>query len=140
MMTREADYAIRAVLYLARQESSRLVTTSELAEEMLVPYRFLRRIMQKLSEGGFIEAQRGKGGGIRLAQPGHDISLFNVLQTVDPKCLTLNLCLNGRVDCPRAGYCRVRERLDDVQAELGEALRAITFDQLEDHPSPRESR
>jgi len=130
MITREADYAIRAVLYLSAQPDSRLVATSELAQRMAVPYRFLRRIVQKLVDGRLVEAQRGKGGGVRLTRASADISLFDVLNTVDPKALCVNACLDDHDVCVRAAYCTVRPRLDGLQARLGEELRAITFDAL----------
>ncbi len=131
MITREADYAIRAVLYLSTQTDGRLVATSELADEMLVPYRFLRRIVQKLVDGGLVEAQRGKGGGVRLTRASREISLLDVLQTVDPKALCMNLCLDDRSACERSAFCSVRTRLDGLQERLAAELGDITFDRLQ---------
>lgn len=131
MITREADYAIRAVLYLSTQTDGRLVATSELADEMLVPYRFLRRIVQKLVDGGLVEAQRGKGGGVRLTRASREISLLDVLQTVDPKALCINLCLDDRTACERSPFCSVRSRLDGLQERLAAELGRITFDRLQ---------
>ena len=130
MITREADYAIRAVLYLSDQDSSRLVATSELAKEMLVPYRFLRRIVQKLVENGLLEAQRGKGGGVRLSRPGKEITVFEVLRMVDPKSVALSSCLNGRTDCPRSQACTIRRHLGGLQEKIDDELQGLTFDQL----------
>jgi Rrf2 family transcriptional regulator, nitric oxide-sensitive transcriptional repressor len=135
MITREVDYAIRAVLYLSMQDGRRLVATSELAEEMVVPYRFLRRIVQKLVDGGLVEAQRGKGGGVRLTRTGGEISLFDVLQTIDPKALCLNACLNGAEACVREPFCTVRQHLDGLQGRLDGELRGFTFDVLRSAPT-----
>ena len=142
MITREADYAIRAVLYLASQDDGQLVATSELAERMLVPYRFLRRIVQKLVDGGLLEAQRGKGGGVRLTRTSREISLLDVLQTVDPRALCLNGCLEDTSICRRAVFCVVRRNLDQLQERLAADLRALTFDRLqaEDAAAPPASR
>ena len=134
MITREVDYAMRAVLYLATQDRKRLVATSELAQEMVVPYRFLRRIVQKLVDGGLIEAQRGKGGGVRLARSCQEITLFDVLQTVDPKALCVNSCLNGTDTCVRTAFCTLRQHLGDLQQRLGFELRSITFEVLQSAP------
>ena len=111
------------------------MATSELAQEMVVPYRFLRRIVQKLVDGGLIEAQRGKGGGVRLTRASREISLFDVLQTVDPKALCVNGCLNGTDACVRTPFCTVRQHLDDLQERLGWELRGITFDELQNAPT-----
>lgn len=130
MITREADYAIRAVLYLSSQPRGRLVATSELAEEMLVPYRFLRRIVQRLVESGLVHAQRGKGGGIRLTRPCQEITLLDVMQIIDPKALCVNLCLDDPAACQRALFCSVRPCLEGLQSRIAAELARIRFDQL----------
>lgn len=131
MITREADYAIRAVLYLAAKGDTGLVATNELADEMLVPYRFLRRIVQKLVEGGLVVTHRGKGGGLRLARRPDEITLVDVLRIADSKALYLNSCLtNGHAICPRAPFCTVRPQLRAVQDQLGCALDGLTFAML----------
>ncbi len=131
MITREGDYAIRAILYLAAQPNGRPVATSELADRMVVPYRFLRRIVQKLVDGRLLKAQRGKGGGVRLARPGRSISLFDVLSVVDPKALCVNECLDGEMECVRAAYCTIRPRLQSLQETIARELRSIPFDALQ---------
>ena len=132
MITREADYAIRAVLYLSSQSNGRLVATSELADEMLVPYRFLRRIVQRLVESGLVHAQRGKGGGVRLTRPCQEITLLDVMQIIDPKALCVNLCLDDPEACKRAPFCSVRPCLDALQSRIAAELKRIRFDMLLD--------
>ena len=77
-----------------------------------------------------MEAQRGKGGGLRLARDATAITVGDVLQMVDPKSMVLNPCLNGHADCPRAELCTVRPRLRGVQEQLGDSLHSLTFDQF----------
>ena len=130
MITREADYAIRTVLYLAQKEGEGNISSAELAEEMFVPYSFLRRIVQKLVEEGIVESRRGKGGGVLLLKKKGEISLFDVLQSFDPKALQLNSCFEDESFCPRSGICSVHKKMDGVQKLLNNNLRDITFDQL----------
>ena len=67
MITREADYAIRALLLLMDSEGENsIITTQTLSEEMDIPYRFLRKILKKLRDSDFIETKKGKTGGIKL--------------------------------------------------------------------------
>lgn len=130
MITREADYAIRTVLYLAQKEGEGRVSSAALAEEMFVPYSFLRRIVQKLVEVGIVDSRKGKGGGVLLLKRKEEISLFGILQAFDPKALRLNSCLEEENCCPRAEICQVHNKLDGVQQILNNNLRDITFDQL----------
>ena len=133
MITREADYGIRAVLYLAaKQDNGRSprISTRQLAEEMDVPYRFLRNITRKLVDAGLVTSQRGKGGGLRLALPREKLSLLDVLLVMDRDGVRLNECMAGDFDCPRMGICPVHKRLADIQDGLNCELASVTFDQL----------
>ena len=52
---------------------------------MLIPYRFLRKIVQRLVTAGIVVARRGKRGGIALAEPNASLSLLDVLRAADPR-------------------------------------------------------
>lgn len=130
MITKEADYAIRTVLYLAKHEGEGAVSTKDMAEKMYIPYRFLRKIVQKLSESGIIESQRGKGGGVLLNTPKENLSLYDILKIFDAKSIRFNSCHMEDASCPRMDFCAVHVQMDKVQQELNEKLKDITFDTL----------
>ena len=58
MITRETDYAIRALLRLAQQQDGKVLSTTVLAQDMSIPYRFLRRIVLKLGERGLVRTNK----------------------------------------------------------------------------------
>jgi Rrf2 family iron-responsive transcriptional regulator len=130
MITRETDYAIRALLYLAQQEEGALVSTTVLAEAMDIPYRFLRRIVLRLVESGLASSARGKQGGLRLGRPAATISLFDILHAVDPDAATLNQCLGGEFDCPRSPSCVVHVELGRIQERLHAELAGVSLASL----------
>ena len=126
MITREADYAIRAVLELASSTAGRSAT--ELARSTQVPYPFLRRVLGKLTAAHLVKSLRGRNGGVKLARPAGEISLLDVAQAIDPATVTLNDCLHPGSVCSRLQRCAVHGALDRVQQELWQALAIITFD------------
>ena len=131
MITREADYGVRVVLHLAKAANrEKLVSTAELAEQMEVPYRFLRKIVRRMVEAGFVISQRGQGGGLRLARPSATISLADVLYAIDPAGVKLNLCLLHGDRCTRTGNCPVHTQMKRLQTLLDGKLAEITFDSL----------
>ena len=131
MITREADYAIRVMLYLATNSNEdRPVAADVLAREMHVPYRFLRRIVLRMVKSGLVITTRGRGGGMRAGRPAADISLMDVIESVNPRSLTLNECLNGDSSCPRKGACVVREEVEKVQNKLRDNLHSVRFGSL----------
>jgi Rrf2 family protein len=132
MITREADYAIRAVLHLAREyDSEQFISTSDLATAMDIPYRFLRKIVKKLVTGNLVHSQRGKRGGLRLTSEPDQISLLSVMRAIDPNGARLNTCLTENPLCPRNTFCTVHRELMIIQKDIDLRLADITMDKLE---------
>ncbi len=129
MITREADYAIRTIVYLSHNKDG-LMGSAVLADEMEIPYRFLKKIVRRLVEVGLVESVRGKNGGIKLATPAKKITLYDVIEAFDPKSMKLNCCLEDLAACDRSGACPVHESMRDVQVVLDEKLKEITFDRF----------
>ncbi len=131
MISKEVDYAIRALLYLAQHATPyKRHSVAEIAETMHIPYSFLRSIIRLLAEKGFIESKRGNGGGLCLAMPPEQFSLYDVLKVVSPNSYTLNSCLVAESKCERDHICPVHCRLNEVQQKIDASLKAIRFDQL----------
>jgi Rrf2 family protein len=130
MITREADYAIRVVLCLAAMPKGRSMSTSVLAEQMFIPYRFLRRIVRKLCASGIVGSVRGKAGGIYLLEKPAKLSVHDILAIFDPRALMLNRCYEDNNSCPRKKKCGVHRALEPVQKLLNERLEAISFADL----------
>ena len=127
MITRETDYAIRAMLYLARQHDKEVVSTTVLAGAMEIPYRFLRRILLRLGAAGLVVSTRGQRGGLQLARAAEGISLLDLILAVDAEAVLLNTCLQESAHCQRADACVVHEALQHVQVELHQRLASITL-------------
>ena len=68
-ITRQADYAVRAVLYLARLGGGERASTSTVAEEQRIPPSFLAKIISQLSIAGLLHTSPGARGGVTLARP-----------------------------------------------------------------------
>jgi len=131
MITREADYAVRAVLELASGTSGR--SAAELARATQVPYPFLRRVLGRLTAAKLVKSVRGRSGGVQLARPAGAISLRDVVRAIDPATITLNACLLDGGRCSRVRRCAVHASLARVQKELWRSLDAVTFDTLVRH-------
>lgn len=127
MITREADYAIRVVLRLTEVADGQTLSTAALAEQMYIPYRFLRRIVRKLHDSGLVGSVRGKSGGIFLLKSPAKISMRDILAVFDPGSLALNSCYDNEKSCPRKEVCSVHRILEPVQKLLNEQLQSINF-------------
>lgn len=129
MITREADYALRMVLYLASVREKR-VSVAELSEELDISYYFLRNIALRLVKTNVLSSHRGQQGGMELAREPSLISLLDVVRAVSEGSCRLNACLGGDSSCSRLPQCSIHNQLALLQKVLDRQLGVITFDQL----------
>ncbi len=128
-ITRQADYAVRAVLYLAERGPNIRVATAEIGRAQRIPVTFLAKIMAQLSAIGLVRSTRGAHGGITLGRPADEISLLEIVEAIDGPLL-LNECVADASVCVMGETCPVHTVWCEAQAELAERLARTTFDQL----------
>ena len=128
LVTRDTDYAVRALCYIA-QEKPRIVPVSELVGELKIPRPFLRKILQVLHKKGVLEAYKGKGGGFILASTPGDILLVELMKIFQGS-IELNKCLfKGRV-CPNRNICALRRKIVNIEKRAISELEAISIASL----------
>jgi len=125
-ITRQADYALRAMIYLARLEPNRRAATSQIAEEQHIPPSFLAKIISQLSIAGLIHTSRGARGGVSMARTPGEISILEVVEAIDGP-IALNECTEDPSACPFGDDCPLRPLWCETQAELVDRLRKTTF-------------
>jgi Rrf2 family transcriptional regulator, iron-sulfur cluster assembly transcription factor len=100
-ISKKADYALRAMLAMARRGLVRPIQVQELAESERIPLKFLEQILLALKRAGLLVSKRGAGGGYLLAKSPEKISLLDILETIDGPFLPASCC-----DAPpRVGRC-----------------------------------
>lgn len=114
-LTRHTDYALRLLIYLTGVEGVR-TSIAEVAEAQAISRTHLMKIANELARGGFIEAVRGRSGGICLGRSAQEINIGQVVRLTERGC--------GLVDC--AG-CRLVRRcgLPGVLNEAEQAFFAV---------------
>jgi Rrf2 family protein len=125
-ITRQADYAVRAVLYLAGLNNGRRAPTSEIAREQRIPPSFLAKIVSQLSVAGVVQTSRGARGGVTLARSPGDITLLEVIEAIDGPIL-LNECVEDPSVCYFGDDCPVQGVWCDAQSGLVQKLRTTNF-------------
>ena len=121
-ITRQADYAVRAIYYLSNLGSDKPASTSQIAKEQNIPPSFLAKIISQLSVAGLLHTSRGARGGVMLARNPQEITMLDVVEAIDGPIL-LNECVEDAhgckfdKDCPmRSMWCEIQ---DDLVARLG---------------------
>jgi Rrf2 family protein len=125
-ITRQADYAVRAVTYLAQIGSERRAATSQIAQEQQIPPSFLAKIVSQLSVAGLLQTSRGARGGVSLARDPVAITLLEVVEAIDGPIL-LNECVGDSGACIFAEECPMHPIWCEAQLELVSKLRTTNF-------------
>ena len=128
-ITRQADYATRAVLYLAQIGKGERIATSQVAKEQKIPPSFLAKIISQLSIAGLLHTSRGARGGISLSRDPEQISLLEVIEAIDGP-IQLNMCVERGGICAYEDNCPLQPVWCDAQSELVTRLKSTTFGQL----------
>lgn len=133
-ITRQADYAVRAILHLARMNNGEKAATSAIAEEQHIPPSFLAKIISQLSIAGLLHTSRGARGGVRLARNPAEISLLDVIEAIDGP-IRINECVSETGVCALEQECSVKPVWCDLQYELVTRLRKTNFGQFIPEPA-----
>lgn len=129
-LSRQADYAIRLILDLARQPDH----TGDLkavAARQGVPAPYLAKIGQTLSRAGLVIATRGARGGVRLARLPREVTLRDVVEAVEGPTL-YNRCLLWPGECSDSpgGQCPLHPVLDGLGRAVSNYLGSVDFADL----------
>ena len=125
-ITRQADYAMRAVAYLSNLGTDRRAATSQIAEEKQIPPSFLAKIVSQLSVAGLLQTSRGARGGVSLARSPEEISFLEVVEAIDGPIL-INECVIDSGTCVFGDTCALRPVFCAAQADLVERLDTTSF-------------
>jgi len=128
-LTRQADYAIRALLHLSAAEPGNVVQTREIASSEGIPEKYLPTIMRTLARAGLVRTLRGNQGGVLLARGPEDINLLEVIEAIEEPIM-LNRCLREEGECSRESFCPVHPVWDRIQQTLIDRLESTSFADL----------
>ena len=126
MYSATAEYALRAIVYLA-QQSPASCTTDQISAKTGVPAAYLSKILQNMRNAGIVRTKRGSKGGITLEGDLQEITILDIIRAVDPI---------ERIDkCPLNGpehtiLCPLHSRLDLAMAQLEDEFRNTTVASL----------
>lgn len=106
-LTRHTDYALRVLMYLG-VDDKRLISVAEIAECYSISRNHLVKVVQGLTEHGFVITTRGKNGGMRLARKTNEISIGDVIRRMENR-FDIVECFDNTADrCVISGACKLK--------------------------------
>lgn len=132
MISQTAEYALRAIVHLANSAGA-AQTAQQIATGTKVPLPYLSKVLQGLARAGLIHSQRGLHGGFSLLKGAEAITVYEVVQAVDP-VLRITTCPLG-IATHGTHLCPLHRRLDDAIALVEKSFRDSTIADLINEPS-----
>lgn len=134
MISRTAEYALRAILFLARVEDRRPVPVDEIAEALGAPRNYLSKTLHELTRLGIVRSLRGPTGGFWLVADPETLTVARIAEAFDEE-RTSGMCLLGGRPCDSAHPCEAHQRWSSVaEAARAPLLRATVAQLVEDAP------
>ncbi len=128
MFSQTAEYALRAVVWLADQDDAKPLGVQPIAAGTQVPASYLSKVLQGLSRAGLVASRRGVGGGYSLTREPTDITVLDVINAVDP-IQRIHGCPLG-LESHQHQLCAMHARLDEAARLVEESLRNSTIAEL----------
>jgi len=120
-LTRHSDYALRLLLHLAGLGGER-ASIADVADSQKISRNHLMKITMTLVKAGYVDAVRGRNGGIRLGRQPQDISLGDVVATMEPDCPMVDCA-----SCQLMRQCSIPSALAEARKAFFETLRRYTL-------------
>lgn len=121
VLTRTAEYALRALLVLAHCGRGEPLSSSAIAQLTGAPRNYLGKTLFSLARAGLVRSRRGRAGGFQLAVPAHAITVAQIAD-VFAEPLAQRQCLLGTGRCNAAAPCAAHHRWLRLTSEVHEAL------------------
>lgn len=125
-LTKRGDYAIRAMLSLARP-GVRQLTAAELARATAIPENYVPQVMGELVRAGFVAARRGRAGGYTLARPAHEVSMLAIVEAAEGDSRRVVCVMRGGPCGAGATICDVHEAFSRSQEAATGVLRTVSL-------------
>jgi Rrf2 family nitric oxide-sensitive transcriptional repressor len=138
-LTKWTDYTLRVLMHCAAtQHRPKPVTSQEIAQRHDISRSHLMKIVMKLSALGWIESIRGRGGGIRLLVPAHELVIGDVLRKTETDFNLVECFDEAENTCRLNGRCKLKSVLEEAMASYLAVLDKVTLADLLPQPGRSE--
>jgi len=136
-ITNESDYALRIIYELSKinsdVQSANVASAADVSEQTGVSLRFALKILRKLNIAGIVASKKGASGGYYLAKNPEDISLGEIIETIEGQ-IRISNCTQDEYDCPRAcsstDPCRYHGVFCDLTRRFRDELYSIKLSNI----------
>lgn len=143
-ISKKSEYALLAVKYIALESlknrssagtddiNNSCISAKEISVNYNIPFDLLCKILQRLTKRKIVTSYQGVKGGYTLARDAKDITLNDVISSIEKVELTNCLKTNGgsSADCARFDCCQIKDPLSKIQGEINKLFNSTTINQI----------
>lgn len=121
-------YALRIMTELSYVDK---ISLSALSKKINIQEFYLTKILTRLKKEGLVKSYAGIYGGFSLAKDASDITVWMIIQAIEP-CSLVSHCLEGEGCCSRnaTSYCAVRKVFQEIQGVIEDTFTNVTLESL----------
>lgn len=128
-LSTRARYATRAMLELAVNYGEGPLQLKEIARKQEISEKYLEQVLISLRREGFIHTQKGNRGGYMLAVPPGEITLYDIISTVEGSLAPV-ACVDNTALCGRSDHCATRDIWSRLKGKITAELSSTTLADL----------
>jgi Rrf2 family protein len=136
MFSTTCEYALRALVRLARMPNGTAILGRDLAQNAEIPANYLSKILLTLRNAGILTTARGTGGGYRLRKSPHEVRLIHIVELFDG-ARARPACLLGCKECSDEDPCSAHDLWREVRMAYTNFLESTTLASISKDPASR---
>lgn len=113
-LTNYTDYSLRVLIYLATKSNDEKSTITEITNAYQISRNHLTKVIHQLGQIGAIETTRGRGGGIKLAKPPHEIGVGEIVRATEEDFHIVECFDKENNTCIITPVCKLRTVLQEA--------------------------
>ena len=129
-LSTKGQYAVRAIVNLARHKADKPVTLRDISDGEGISLSYLEQLFVKLRKGNIVKSVRGPGGGYMLAKPSASISVGEVISVVEEPLNPVACLDNNSSGCERSQNCITQKVWKGLADKISEFLTSISIEDL----------
>ncbi|MEJ2049536.1 MAG: Rrf2 family transcriptional regulator [Calditrichota bacterium] len=131
--SKKVEYALIALLHMARKPENELTSTKELSDQYHIPLELMGKVLQSLVRNGMVNSVQGVKGGYLLNEKIENLTISQVVRVVD-KPIKIVKCIENHhlTDCGQILHCNIRSPMEILQEKLEAIFAGITVNDLKE--------
>lgn len=126
ILSKSCIYGIQAAIAVAASGGKGYVPINRLADRLDISFHFLTKVLQEFTHAGILASYRGPRGGVTLAKPPEQISLYDMVEAMDGTDIFTE-CMLGLPGCGTAPPCPAHEQWSILRLQLSSIAKTLTL-------------